>query len=157
MLISFDPNIRVSLWKNMDEMRESLNYIAGLCDYIFPGIKEGQILTGMNQIEDIADFYLAKGCKGVVIKNGDKGASYKLQGGALKDVAGFRVDHIVDTVGAGDGFATGVISGCLEKLPMEKAVKRGNAIGAIVITSKGDNENLPTAKELAAFMENAEE
>ena len=58
------------------------------------------------------------------------------------------------TVGAGDGFATGVISGCLEKLPMAEAVRRGNAIGAIVITSKGDNENLPTRDELIKFMGN---
>ena len=60
----------------------------------------------------------------------------------------------MDTVGAGDGFATGVISGCLEKLPMAEAVRRGNAIGAIVITSKGDNENLPTRDELIKFMGN---
>ena len=34
---------------------------------------------------------------------------------------------------------------------MAEAVKRGNAIGAIVITSKGDNENLPTRDELKKF------
>lgn len=154
MTVSFDPNIRVSLWKTTEEMRECMNKIAGLSDYILPGIKEGQILTGLDNVEEIADFYLGMGCKGVIIKNGEKGACYKLKGEAMKEVAGYHVEHIVDTVGAGDGFATGVISGCLENLSMEEAVKRGNAIGAIVITSKGDNENLPTRDELKNYMEN---
>lgn len=153
MTISFDPNIRVSLWKSFDEMKECMNYIAGLCDYVLPGIKEGQMLTGLDTAEEIADYYLKMGCKGVIVKDGAEGAYYKLQGENLKKVAGYHVEHIVDTVGAGDGFATGVISGCLENLPMEEAVKRGNAIGAIVITSKGDNENLPNRAELKAYME----
>ena len=154
MTVSFDPNIRASLWKTTEEMRECMNRIASLSDYILPGIKEGKILTGLDTGEEIADFYLDMGCKGVIIKNGEKGACYKLRGESLKEVTGYHVEHIVDTVGAGDGFATGVISGCLEKLPMDEAVRRGNAIGAIVITSKGDNENLPTRDELKKFMEN---
>lgn len=154
MTVSFDPNIRVSLWKTTEEMQECMNRIAALSDYILPGIKEGKILTGLDTVDEIADFYLNMGCKGVIIKNGEKGACYKLKGESLKEVAGYHVEHIVDTVGAGDGFATGMISGCLENLPMDEAVKRGNAIGAIVITSKGDNENLPTRDELKKFMEN---
>lgn len=153
MTISFDPNIRPSLWKSTEEMKECMNEIAGLSDYVLPGIKEGKILTGENTVEGIADFYLEKGCKGVIIKNGEKGACYKLKNGSLKEVAGYHVEHIVDTVGAGDGFATGVISGCLENLSMEEAVRRGNAIGAIVLTGKGDNENLPTVDELKKYME----
>ena len=67
-------------------------------------------------------------------------------------VEGFKVEKIIDTVGAGDGFAAGVISALKEGLPLKEAVRRGNAIGAIQLTSKGDNDGLPTREELKAFM-----
>ena len=41
MLITFDPNIRVQLWKSEEYMIEVLNNIASKCDVILPGIKEG--------------------------------------------------------------------------------------------------------------------
>ena len=66
-------------------------------------------------------------------------------------VDGYTVKKVVDTVGAGDGFATGVITGLMENLPLDKAVKRGTAIGAIQVMSRGDNEGLPTREELANF------
>lgn len=153
MTVSFDPNIRPSLWKSEEEMRSSINQIAVLCDYVFPGIGEGKILTGFETPEEIADFYLKEGCAGVVVKNGKQGALYKLRGETMRAVPGFDVEHIVDTVGAGDGFAAGVISGCMEGLPMEDAVRRGNAVGAMAIMAKGDNEGLPDRDRLNAFME----
>ncbi len=67
-------------------------------------------------------------------------------------VAGFKINQVVDTVGAGDGFATGVLSGILDGLSYEEAVVRGNAIGARMVTSKEDNAFLPTKAELEAFM-----
>ena len=58
----------------------------------------------------------------------------------------------MDTVGAGDGFAAGVISGVMEGLSLPEAVLRGNAIGTIQIMNVSDNEGLPTRPELERFM-----
>ena len=69
---------------------------------------------------------------------------------------GFAVSHVVDTVGAGDGFAAGVLSARAEGLSWYDSVRRGNAIGAIQIMSVGDNDGLPTREELARFMETDE-
>lgn len=55
-------------------------------------------------------------------------------------------------MGAGDGFATGVVTGLMEGLTLSEAVKRGTAIGAIQVMSRGDNEGLPTRQELKDFM-----
>ena len=71
-------------------------------------------------------------------------------------VAGFRVREVVDTVGAGDGFAAGVLTGLMEGLSMRDAVRRGAAIGAIQVMSRGDNEGLPTPAELERFMKEAD-
>lgn len=65
----------------------------------------------------------------------------------------YPAKEIVDTVGAGDGFAAGIISSIAEGLSLEEAVDRGNAIGTIQVVSAGDNEGLPTRVQLQKFME----
>ena len=62
----------------------------------------------------------------------------------------FPVAQIVDTVGAGDAFAVGVISGLLEKLPLQKAVQRAAWMGARAIQVRGDCEGLPSREDLIA-------
>lgn len=150
--ISFDPNLRPSLWPDEITMVNTINELALKCDWFLPGISEGKVLTGYDNPEEIADFYLNKGIKLVVIKLGADGAYYKTKS-EKGFVRGFKVSEVVDTVGAGDGFAVGVISALLEKLPIKEAVVRGNAIGALAVMSPGDSDGLPNKEGLARFIE----
>ena len=59
--------------------------------------------------EEIARWYLARGVKAVVVKTGAQGAYGATETEAFAEPT-FRAERIVDTVGAGDGFAAGVIS-----------------------------------------------
>lgn len=149
--ISFDPNLRPVLWRSEEEMRQQLNHLAEYADWVLPGEKEGYILTGYRQPEAIADFYLDKGVKAVVIKTGCDGAWYKTAQGEQGQVETIRVENVVDTVGAGDGFAVGVISALLEGKTLPQAIKRGNRIGSLAIQVIGDSEGLPTRSELGDF------
>ena len=63
-------------------------------------------------------------------------------------MAAVRVENVIDTVGAGDGFAVGVISALLEGKALPDAVMRGNKIGALAVQAIGDSEGLPTRAEL---------
>ena len=149
--ISFDPNLRPVLWSSEQEMVKQLNGLAQFADWVLPGIKEGQILTGYTQPEAIADFYLAMGVKAVVIKTGSDGAWYKTADGESGQIAAIRTDNVVDTVGAGDGFAVGVISALLEGKSLPAAIRRGNKIGSLAIQAIGDSEGLPTRAALGDF------
>ncbi|MFA1283419.1 sugar kinase [Citrobacter telavivensis] len=146
--LSFDPNLRPVLWKSEAEMIEKLNRLAFQADWVLPGLKEGMILTGQQTPEGIADFYLRHGVKAVVLKTGADGAWYKTADGEKGSVAPVKVDNVVDTVGAGDGFAVGVISALLEGRTLHQAVTRGNKIGALAIQVQGDSEGLPTRETL---------
>ena len=146
--ISFDPNLRPTLWKSEAAMVEKLNRLAFQADWVLPGLKEGMILTGQQTPEAIADFYLSHGVRAVIIKTGSDGAWYKTADGEQGAVAAIKVDNVVDTVGAGDGFAVGVISALLEGKPLPQAVKRGNKIGSLAIQVQGDSEGLPTREAL---------
>lgn len=141
--VSFDPNLRPSLWSSQAVMVREINHLASLAHWVMPGLAEGHLLTGYDSPEDIARFYLDLGVEAVVIKLGPKGAYYRTR----QDqgfVAGVPVKQVVDTVGAGDGFAVGVISALLENLGFEQATARGNWIGSQAVQSRGDMEGLPT-------------
>lgn len=148
--ISFDPNIRPSLWKNEKNMVNALNCLAFKSNWILPGIKEGRILTGYEKPEAISDFYLDHGADVVIIKLGKEGAYFKDSLGNQEYIPSYAVE-VVDTVGAGDGFAVGVISALLEGRDLFQAVKRGNKIGSLVVQSIGDSDGLPNRKQLGDF------
>ena len=145
--ISFDPNLRPTLWSSREVMAASLNALAELSDWVLPGVGEGLVLTGYEAPEDIARFYLDLGVRGVVVKLGAQGAYFR-----TADTSGYvaaqPVAQVVDTVGAGDGFAVGVVSALLEGRDLPSAVARGNRIGALAIQVIGDSEGLPTRVEL---------
>ena len=147
--VSFDPNLRPTLWASPQEMVRVVNEMAARADWVLPGLAEGHLLTGRPDADRVAAFYLEQGASCVVIKNGAHGAS--------AHTAEIRIDQpvfpvqVVDTVGAGDGFAVGVISGLLEGLALEAATRRGNAIGARMVQFPGDSDGLPTRPELDAL------
>ncbi len=149
---TFDPNLRPALWASEAEMIATINDFAGQADIVMPGINEGQILLGSTDPNTIADFYLAKGAKLVIVKVGAEGAFAKTKTRSYF-VPGFAVKQVVDTVGAGDGFAVGFITARLEGLSIEAALQRGNAIGALAVQHPGDNDGYPTAVELQRFLD----
>lgn len=147
-LVTFDPNLRPRLWPSEAAMVSGVNALAALADVVLPGLAEGRVLTGHARPEDIADFYLARGASQVVVKLGPDGA-YFASAAERGLAAGVPVAAVVDTVGAGDGFAVGIISALLDGLPLAEAAARGNAIGARVVQFRGDSEGLPTRAALA--------
>ncbi|WP_035446116.1 sugar kinase [Atopobacter phocae] len=151
--ISFDPNIRLTLWDSKELMIETINHVSQFVDYILPGIEEGKILVGTDKPEDICDFYLNKGVKAVALKLGPQGAyvkDEKLLTGTF--VAGYEAKEVIDTVGAGDGFAVGFIDGILRGLNLLDSTKQACAIGSLQVQNASDNEGLPNKKELDVFL-----
>jgi len=150
---TFDPNLRPALWESKEVMVETINELAAYGEIVLPGINEGKILVGTEDPEAIADFYLANSelTHTVVVKLGAEGAYVKLNSGEAYTVPGFLVEKVVDTVGAGDGFALGLLTALMEDLPLKEAVHRGCAVGALAVMTPGDNDGYPTQEELKAF------
>ncbi|MBO8463516.1 MAG: sugar kinase [Firmicutes bacterium] len=150
MIISFDPNLRECLWESRSAMIRTINDLASKADIVLPGIQEGNILMGSKDPEEIAKFYQELGAKIVVVKLGDKGA-YARSETEEGYFEGYPIKEVIDTVGAGDGFAVGVLSGVLEGVSLKEMANRGNAIGAMQVMVSSDNEDLPTREELERF------
>lgn len=150
--VSFDPNLRPQLWESEKKMVATLNSLAEGVETVLPGLGEGEILTGRNTPEGVAEFYHDLGVKNVVVKLGKEGAYFSEKGGQSGFSPAFPVRKKVDTVGAGDGFAAGVISALAEGETLQEATFRGNVIGAVQITHRSDNEGLPTREELSKII-----
>ena len=147
--VSFDPNLRPRLWPSQAAMADCVNALAAQAGgTVLPGLAEGRVLTGLQHPQEIADFYLRQGASQVLVKLGAQGAFFADAQGRSATLAAPVVPQVVDTVGAGDGFAVGVISALLEGLDLADACARGNAIGARVVQFPGDADGLPTRAEL---------
>jgi sugar/nucleoside kinase (ribokinase family) len=110
-------------------------------------LAEGQLLTGRKMPEAIADFYLERGASEVIVKLGADGAFWKT-GIAQRHCPAYPVAQVIDTVGAGDGFAAGYISARLEGLAPDACLDRATQAGALAIQVAGDMEGLPRREAL---------
>ncbi len=147
--IVFDPNIRRKLWKE-EEARKVILEIAGKSDVILPGISECEFLFRTREYTQAVQSFHELGVETVIVKLGDKGAYYSTFD-SKGYIDSYPVKAVIDPVGAGDGFAAGVLSGFLDNLPISESVKRGCAIGAMVCSTNGDIEGLPSKRELHQF------
>lgn len=151
ILVSFDPNIRLKLW-TIDEARKILVDIASKADIVMPGLDEAELLLGLTNKDDVADFFLNKEAKIVAVKLGPEGCYIKDKKEGVK-VAGYDVsDLIQDTAGAGDGFAAGFLAGYLEKLSLNEIGQYANGVGAMATLVQGDMEGYPYYDQLMEFI-----
>jgi sugar/nucleoside kinase (ribokinase family) len=148
--VSFDPNLRLNLWPDQQQMRGMINAVAARATVVMPGLAEGRLLTGANEPDGIAQFYLQRGVHDVVIKLGAGGARGWTADGETAQSRSFTVTPI-DTVGAGDGFAAGYLAGLLTGMGLQQRLDQAAAIGALVTTRRGDLTAMPTRAEVEAL------
>jgi 2-dehydro-3-deoxygluconokinase len=159
--ISFDPNLRRKLWSE-EEARRTLLALIPLCDIFLPGIEEAEFLAGGRTEEQYGAHFLALGAKAVILKLGERGSIGFTPNRTVK-AKPYPVSRIVDTVGAGDAFAAGFLSGFLENVDLEqgdnllRALTRANFMGSMATQYKGDWEGLPKRDELLRLLSGGKE
>lgn len=139
--VVFDPNIRLKLWTK-EQATPVLKIIAQKSDIFLPGIEEGMMLSGEENPQKIAEYFLSGETSTVVIKLGEAGAYYA-NSSKSGHVKGERLEKIVDPIGAGDGFAAGLMSGLLRNLSLEESVGMANRVASFALMVPGDSEGYP--------------
>lgn len=161
-IISFDPNVRLSLWENLDECKTSIQEFLPLADIVKVSDEELEFITGEKNetkalkslfVGDVQVVIYTKGKDGAMILTKEK--SFKHSGYAVK---------VEDTTGAGDSFI-----GSLIYILVSNEVKKeqlvpfilenhhtllefANAGAALTTTGKGVLTSLPTLKQVKTFI-----
>jgi 2-dehydro-3-deoxygluconokinase len=147
--VSFDPNLRLKLW-GIEEAREVLLEMAKEADIFLPGLDELQLLY---QTEDWTEIVAKlRELSAISIVKGGDNETYVVDQESVTAVPYYRVEHIVDTVGAGDGFCAGFLVGVLKGYTYKDAVNIGNLVGSMVIQMEGDWEGIPSWEQVEAVL-----
>ncbi len=104
------------------------------CDIVFCNADEARMFLGVDSIEACAE-KMGQICELVFITDGGSGC-YVIEKGGIAKVEGFPVKAI-DTVGAGDSFAGGVLYGLTNGFDTLKAARWGNYFAAQVVSRIG--------------------
>lgn len=161
--ISYDPNVRPTLLGDAHEVRAKIEQIIGLSDVVKASQEDIDWLYAGASVSEVLRLWGRLGPELIVITEGAEGAVIGLPASA--EVTSLDAVHvpIVDTIGAGDSFMAGLLSGLLDadllggpaarerlrrvNLPdVRPAVARAIAAAAVTVSRAGANP--PTRAEL---------
>ncbi|KJY72274.1 ribokinase [Vibrio coralliilyticus] len=147
---------RTNVILNPAPARELSDELLSCIDVITPNETEAEVLTGVTvtdneSAQEAANALHRKGIEIVLITLGAKGV-WLSQNGRGELIPGFRVEA-TDTTAAGDTFNGALVTGLLEDLPLESAIKFAHAAAAISVTRFGAQTSIPSRDEVDAFLE----
>ena len=100
--VSFDPNLRFSLWDDLDALKKTVNDFIPYADIIKISDEELEFITGKTDIKDAVPDLLSGRAKYVIYTKGADGAEIYTKDGVV-EAPGYSID-VLDTTGAGDSF-----------------------------------------------------
>lgn len=112
-IICFDPNVRLNLWENHEELKSVINDYVKFADVLKVGDDEALFITGENDYELAVKKLFVGNVKIILLTKGANGAVLYLKNGKSFDHPGYKVKAI-DTTGAGDSFFGGFITKLLD-------------------------------------------
>lgn len=118
--------------ETLDDIREALSYV----DYFFPNFDEACLMTGETEEEKVADVLFGCGVKNVVMKIGKRGCYIRNAEGSMI-VPACKGVTAIDTIGAGDNFASGFIAGLLQGKDLYECGIYANCTAAISVQHPG--------------------
>lgn len=160
-LVSFDVNLRYSLWQNSNDIEHNVHACYAYCDIVKLSRDELNFLAEQTQQspDDYLQSILNIGVKLVFLTDGPAPAMVYHKGFILNESA--PIINAVDTTSAGDAFIAGVLyylnhtdenSSLIEKINNEHLVKHalsfGLRCGSKACLAKGAFPALPTLQEV---------
>lgn len=112
--ISYDPNLRPSIMGQPLDVRSRVEELVGLADVVKTSDEDLAWLYAGTPVAEIAQLWGRLGPSVVVVTQGADGALVHLSANGQDTVAPAAPASVVDTVGAGDSFMAGLLSGLLD-------------------------------------------
>ena len=155
LVISFDPNLRESLWESLDFAREKIEYGISQCDILKISDNEIQWFTGEQDFDRAVEKLRSRfgNIKLLLLSLGKKGSrAYSGENSAFAPIA---PANTIETTGAGDTFCGAILSKVLEYGLREYSNQElfdmliyANAAAAIVTERRGALKVMPRPEEI---------
>lgn len=159
LIITFDPNLREPLWKDLDDAKAEIEYGMGQCDVLKISDNEVEFMTGTTdytagvaKIRERFDIPL------ILVTMGKEG-SRAYYDGRIVEAAPFLQENTIETTGAGDTFCASILNYVLEHglegLTDEQLLEMitfANAGASLITTRKGALRVMPEKQEVLDFI-----
>ena len=109
--ISYDPNLRPDIMGDLDAVRPRVEEIVGLADVVKASDEDLALIYPGQAVPEVLRRWAKLGPSLVVVTRGAEGAVFGLSATGELASAPTLADTVVDTVGAGDSFMAGLLSG----------------------------------------------
>lgn len=112
--ISYDPNMRPRIMGEPHEVRSRIEELVGLADVVKTSDEDLAWLYADAPLSEVAHLWGRLGPSVVVVTRGPDGALVHVVGTGEETLVPAARAQVVDTVGAGDSFMAGLLSGLLD-------------------------------------------
>ena len=155
--VSYDPNLRLSLWPDAEAARAGMRLGLSHADIVKIGEEEVEFLTSScDTIEGARALWHPK-LQLMAVTRGTRGSLW-LNAETQGEEPGFKVAAI-DTTGAGDAFMAGLLAGLVyhpdlmsDPAMLGRAIRFANATGALTTTKRGAIPSLPDRATVEHFL-----
>jgi 5-dehydro-2-deoxygluconokinase len=146
-----DIDYRPGAWPSADHFGANVRTLLRQATLAVGTEEEVAAAAGAADVAVSTTRLLSLGLEALVLKRGGRGAVIYRPGQAPREIAAFPIT-VLNVLGAGDAFASGLLYGWLQGWPLERAVRMGCATGAIVVTRHGCANFMPTLPEVEEFV-----
>ena len=156
--ISFDPNIRLPLWKDHVAYKKVINTFIPFANLLKISDDELYFITEISDKKKAIDSLFVGDVSYIILTKGRDGAELHTKKNVY-DISGFDV-KVIDTTGAGDAFIGAILYQLAQKDALDqindhefrKIVRFANACAALTTTKLGAMSAIPTLEEIEALI-----
>ncbi len=159
ILISFDPNLRESLWDSLDTAKEQFDYGMHYCDILKISDNEIQWFTGEEDYEKGVRILQERYQIPLILLSLGRDGSRAYYKDMKVEVPAFIQEHTIETTGAGDTFFGSSLHFVLERgldamsvEDLKEMLTFANAAASIITTRKGALKVMPSREEVEALI-----
>lgn len=158
-IISFDPNLREPLWKDLKDAAEQIAFGMSRCHVLKIADNELRWFTGLEDLDQGIAALRARFPIPLVLLTMGRDGSRAYYGGLRAEAAPFLMENTVDTTGAGDTFCACALNYVLEhglegltEADLRALLTYANAAAALITTKKGALRVMPTPAEVETLL-----
>lgn len=154
-IVSFDPNLREPLWKDLEEAKRQIAFGMSCCDILKISDNEIQWFTGKEDFDEGTAILQETYHIPLILLSMGRNGSRAYYGQSRVEADSFPQENTIETTGAGDTFCACALNYVLEHglrelkdAELKDMLLFANAAAALVTTKKGALRVMPDRKDV---------